>query len=96
MSCNADIDKCTVDPVDLDCSGSNYEPVCGCDNNTYFNDCYAQTAGIGSRTPGACRPESGECGNSIVDMGEQCDDGNNIPNDGCDNSCQLTITVSDL
>lgn len=48
-NCNATLDTCTVEPVDLDCSGTAYEPVCGCDDNTYYNSCYAQTAGIGSR-----------------------------------------------
>lgn len=29
-----------------------------------------------------------ECGNGVIDAGETCDDGNRIPNDGCDANCQ--------
>ena len=28
------------------------------------------------------------CGNGVVEFGEECDDGNNIPGDGCDPLCQ--------
>ena len=31
-----------------------------------------------------------ECGNGIVQDGEECDDGNNIPGDGCENDCTVT------
>jgi cysteine-rich repeat protein len=30
------------------------------------------------------------CGNSIVETGEQCDDGNSVSGDGCENNCTLT------
>jgi len=30
-----------------------------------------------------------DCGNSVIDPGEQCDDGNNFINDGCSNICQI-------
>lgn len=29
------------------------------------------------------------CGNGVRETGEQCDDGNNIDNDSCDNTCHL-------
>jgi cysteine-rich repeat protein len=29
------------------------------------------------------------CGDTIIESGEQCDDGNTTNGDGCDNSCQL-------
>ena len=32
---------------------------------------------------------SSSCGNGIVDAGEQCDDGNAVPGDGCDANCLL-------
>jgi len=28
------------------------------------------------------------CGNGIKECGEECDDGNGNPNDGCDNNCK--------
>jgi cysteine-rich repeat protein len=30
------------------------------------------------------------CGNTVVDPGEQCDDGNGVNGDGCDNNCTST------
>ncbi len=32
------------------------------------------------------------CGNGTVEEGEVCDDGNRLPNDGCDINCQLPAT----
>lgn len=41
---------------------------------------------------GACKPQPvAECGNSQVEMGEECDDGNNSAGDGCGPSCQTEI-----
>jgi len=30
-----------------------------------------------------------DCGNAVIDPGEQCDDGNNFVDDGCSNTCQI-------
>ena len=31
-----------------------YQPVCGCDNNTYSNSCYAERDGVTSWIDGEC------------------------------------------
>ena len=35
------------------------------------------------------------CGNAVVDQGEQCDDGNKVDGDGCDNTCKVTNYCGD-
>jgi len=37
----------------------------------------------------------GECGDGILDAGEQCDDGNNIDSDGCSATCQVEVVGGD-
>ncbi|KYF91434.1 hypothetical protein BE20_14660 [Sorangium cellulosum] len=43
----------------------DYDPVCGCDGLTYGNDCVAATAGVSVRS-------LGECGPTVVGLGESC------------------------
>jgi uncharacterized repeat protein (TIGR01451 family) len=38
---------------------------------------------------GECPPEPPECGNGVIEEGEQCDDGNNISGDGCSSICLI-------
>lgn len=33
------------------------------------------------------------CGNDAMDQGEECDDGNQIPHDGCNAACRLEVSV---
>jgi hypothetical protein len=59
FSCNSDdhVDPeppCKTDGIDDMVCIEVYEPVCGCDNNTYSNSCYAERAGITSWTDGEC------------------------------------------
>lgn len=42
---------CTVIPQG--CT-QQYDPVCGCDNKTYSNDCFRQMAGVSLKSAGAC------------------------------------------
>src|SRR5690349_6118545 len=45
-------------------------------------------AGCGSNDNGS-RFE--DCGNGVVDKGEQCDDGNLVDEDGCTSTCELNV-----
>ena len=49
-----------------------------------------------SYDPGACRPDCSLpiCGDKIVDPGESCDDGNQVPNDGCEPGCSPLVQVN--
>jgi cysteine-rich repeat protein len=38
----------------------------------------------------SCPPPPPVCGNKIPETGEECDDGNQIPLDGCENDCKTT------
>ena len=33
------------------------------------------------------------CGDGTVDLGEQCDDGNNLSGDGCSSTCRTELTI---
>jgi cysteine-rich repeat protein len=33
-----------------------------------------------------------QCGNGVIDAGEECDDGNNLPGDGCESDCTFPVT----
>jgi cysteine-rich repeat protein len=41
---------------------------------------------------GTCQPDS--CGNGALDIGEQCDDGNETDIDGCDTDCTFTEVLA--
>jgi len=45
-----------------------------------------------SGSSGTSPPDAAaRCGNLIVESGEQCDDGNAVNGDGCDNSCLISV-----
>ena len=45
--------------------------------------------------PGVPETPSDYCGNGSLDIGEECDDGNNISGDGCSTDCQIEKTLGE-
>ncbi|MGA2448664.1 MAG: DUF4215 domain-containing protein [Polyangiaceae bacterium] len=43
----------------------------------------------GSCSSGVDSASAGYCGDGIIEAGEQCDDGNSVPGDGCSGTCQI-------
>ena len=77
-NCDSCIDPGLIDPSAL-CNG-DYQPVCGCDNITYWNACVAATQfGVSSFTEGAC-----DCLNPDLPQDMVCFDLYD-PVCGCDN-----------
>jgi cysteine-rich repeat protein len=46
---------------------------------------------IGNGREGRLNPE--DCGDGLVQLGEECDDMNDVPGDGCENDCSRSRTV---
>lgn len=69
-----------------------FDPVCGCDNNTYGNACAAAAAGVNVLSQGECAPAGGEvCGGltgaTCSDPGDYC----NISDGSCGAADQTGI-----
>jgi cysteine-rich repeat protein len=56
-------------------------------------DCTVQAGYSCTGEPSVCLPPgnlpTGECGDGVVDDDENCDDGDDVPGDGCDDECQI-------
>lgn len=71
-----------VDPLgtcELLCGNGDVDPNEACDDGPLNSD----------TEPNACRMTCvvASCGDSVQDAGEQCDDGNGVPGDGCSANC---------
>ena len=52
---SSEIIPCTISEISNDIACIEiYEPVCGCNNVTYSNECYAEVSGISNWTEGEC------------------------------------------
>ena len=58
-----------------------HAPVCGCDDNTYSNDCLAASAGVSLEDTGECQPDGEPCGAVVCDNGLEC----------CNASCGICV-----
>ncbi len=54
-----------------------------------------KTGDLDAAAIGTNASSSPSCGDSFLDAGEACDDGNGVPGDGCDGLCQIEGTVVD-
>lgn len=45
--------------------------------------------GIGNNCSALCLNENAVCGNTLIEVGEECDDGNLNDGDGCNSSCEV-------
>lgn len=62
--------------------------VCGAEPQPDETECTLPDESTGECRDGACVIVG--CGNAMPDFGEECDDGNSVEGDGCDNDCTLS------
>lgn len=79
LSCDGNLNVVDVQLFITLALGGTFSPALDSDNNG---------------CPDACELIDPECGNGVVEFGEECDDGNETPGDGCENDC--TLTPSDV
>jgi cysteine-rich repeat protein len=71
--------------------GGDDQPIFGSSGDTGFPDPEAGSGGCSGSCGGTDDPGGPGtlCGNRQLDDGEQCDDGNSVPGDGCTGACNL-------
>jgi hypothetical protein len=67
-----DIGVCTAQPQ---ACAADYSPVCGCDGNSYDNDCLRQMAGVSTATDSACATGAGGAGGGTSGAGGALENG---------------------
>jgi cysteine-rich repeat protein len=65
------------------------------DEATNSNDMILGTAHWANTCPWSDAPTPVGCGNGVLDPGEECDDGNDIDDDGCLSNCTIPTTCAD-
>lgn len=88
--------------LDTGCSG-NYNPVCGCNGETYVNSCIAAAHGVTDWSTGACGGGSAWCNASLplscgdIILGElSAEDGNDLINYACSAGSFTMAGVDDV
>jgi len=87
---------CTMDTMCADTEPCNGAETC----NTMTHVCRAGTMlanGTACGTGRVCRMgvcTTANCGNMVVDTGEDCDDGNMVNGDGCETTCRFTCIMN--
>ncbi|MDQ3335644.1 MAG: OmpA family protein [Myxococcota bacterium] len=76
------------------CDDGNQIPNDGCENNCKKSDGQTCTGNdqceSGICNNNVCQPNN-QCGNGVREGSEVCDDGNQTPNDGCENNCKRSL-----
>jgi cysteine-rich repeat protein len=88
LSCTEDAQCDDGEPCNGDevCPGTN-----ACEAGTPLSEATACEAD-GACRGGTCAPAG--CGDMVVAAGEDCDDGNTVPDDGCENDCTFSCAVA--